>query len=163
MGMAQAETLVSMRRNKAMSPAALAPIDGLTLHSGDLGDVAGMTAIDQAAFVPPFQMTALDMRYAYRGSTLCTVARLHGEMVGYQISTRHGLVGHLARLAVAPALHGRGIGAALVREMIAAFGRRQIESVTVNTQRSNTRSQHLYHGFGFEHTHHDVPMFRTVL
>jgi ribosomal protein S18 acetylase RimI-like enzyme len=164
MGMRPSELLVSMRRGSSvpLRPPPDVPA-GLLLESADLKDVAAIAAVDQQAFAAPFQMTALDMRYAYRSSALCTVARLHGEVVGYQLSTRHGSVGHLARLGVRPDMQGQRVGAALLREMIAAFVRRQVEVITVNTQRSNLRSQEAYHAYGFERTHYDVPMFAVTL
>lgn len=164
MGMRPSELLVSMRRGSSLPlrpPPDVPP--GLSLKIADLADVAAMAMVDQQAFAPPFQMTALDMRYAYRGSALCTVARLHGEVVGYQLSTRHGSVGHLARLGVRPDMQGQHIGAALLREMLATFMRRQVEVVTVNTQHSNLRSQQAYHAYGFERIPHDVPMFAVTL
>lgn len=162
MGMTRSEMLISMRRESglALPPA---PEVNITLEVGSLDSIAALTAIDHAAFVPPFQLSHPDIRRAYRISTTCTVAKVGDETVGFQISSRHGKVGHLARLAVLPAYQGRGIGAALVREMIAAFLRRQVEVMTVNTQLSNTRSQVLYHAYGFERNRYDTPMFSVSL
>lgn len=156
-GLRQVETLVTLRREGG----ALPPADphGVTLHTATIDDVPEMTAIDQAAFAPPYPMSAHDMRRAYRMSAISTVARLGGRVVGFQISTRHGDQGHLARLAVLPELQGRGIGALLVRECIAAFMRRQVTVVSVNTQASNTRSLKTYHAFGFERTGYDLPIY----
>lgn len=51
------------------------------------------------------------------------------------------------RLIVDPAHHRRGIGAALVREVLARSDR-----VTVSTGRDNGPARALYGGLGFEHT-----------
>lgn len=163
MGMSPSEMLVSLRYGSSTALPAAPVVPGLSLEPGDLRDVAAMAAIDQRAFVPPFQMTYPDVRHAYRHSTTATVARLDDEMVGYQISTRHGSTGHLARLAVLPEMQGRGIGGALVREVLAAFRRRQVEVVTVNTQGSNLRSQTVYQAYGFQRSGYDMPMFSVGL
>jgi len=133
------------------------------LEPGSINDVAAMAVIDQSAFIPPYQMNYPDIRRAYRNCTTCTIVRLDEQIVGYQISSRHGSTGHLARLAVMPGHQGRQIGAALMREVIAAFLRRQVEVVTVNTQASNTRSQMLYRAYGFERNGYDTPMFSVSL
>jgi len=158
MGMSHAETLVSLRRGSSV-PLQAAPITTVTLEPGTIEDVAAMAVIDQAAFIPPYQMNYADIRRAYRHSTTCTIARLDDQIVGYQISTRHGSTGHLARLAVMPGYQGQSIGAALVREVVAAFLRRQVEVITVNTQASNMRSQRLYQAYGFENNGYDTPIF----
>jgi len=158
MGMSHTETLVSMRRGSS-TPLQPAPATPISLEPAAIQDVAAMAVIDQAAFIPPYQMNYPDIRRAYRNGTTSTIARLDDQIVGYQISTRHGATGHLARLAVMPGHQGRQIGAALVREVVAAFLRRQVEVVTVNTQASNLRSQHLYQAYGFERSGYDTPMF----
>lgn len=162
MGMTRSEMLISMRRGSS-TPLQPAPITDVELDPGDLKDVSAMAAIDQAAFIPPYQLNYQDLRRAYRNSTTSTIARLDQKIVGYQISTRHGSNGHLARLAVMPGYQGQHIGAALVREMVAAFSRRQVEVITVNTQVTNQRSQALYRAYGFERNGYDTPMFSVSL
>ncbi|MBK9126035.1 MAG: GNAT family N-acetyltransferase [Chloroflexi bacterium] len=160
LGLRQVEMLVTLRREGA----ALPPVDshGVTLHTATIDDVEEMTAIDQAAFAPPYPMSAHDMRRAYRTSAISTVARLDGRMVGFQISTRHGDQGHLARLAVLPELQGHGIGVLLTRECVAAFLRRQVDAVSVNTQASNTRSLKTYQALGFARTGYDLPIYAAT-
>lgn len=118
-----------------------------------------ITAIDHAAFSAPWQMTADDLRQAQRQAASCTVALASGVPVGYQISTRHHTAGHLARLAVRPDWQGQRIGAVLLHHLIDRFNQRGIRSVTVNTQMSNIRSQHLYERFGFHRNGFDLPVW----
>lgn len=160
LGLRQVETLVTLRREGDALPYIAA--HGVTLHTATINDVDGMAAVDQAAFAPPYPMSAHDMRRAVRTSAISTVARLNGRIVGFQISTRHGDQGHLARLAVLPEVQGRDIGALLTRECIAAFLRRQVESVSVNTQASNERSLKTYQALGFERTGYDVPIYTAT-
>jgi ribosomal protein S18 acetylase RimI-like enzyme len=156
------ETLVTLRRNP--SPVKRPPLAaGLRIEPAMIDDTQRMTVVDQTAFIPPYQMTYQDMRRAYRASTLATVVRLDNQIVGYQISTKYGGGGHLARLAVLPGLQGLGIGSALVRDMLAAFQRRQVDTVSVNTQSSNLRSLALYKAYGFQHIRYDMPIYCTDL
>ena len=159
--MTEAERLVTLRREG--DPLPERPPSRIAVEFARLEDVDAMTAVDQAAFATPFQMTTQDMRRAYRFAALSSVARVDGRIVGYQLSTRHGDQGHLARLAVSPSMQGQGIGAALVCDMTAALLRRRVELVTVNTQISNTRSLSLYTACGFTRSGFDLPIYRALL
>lgn len=159
--MRESVRLVTLRREGDVLP--VIDLPDVTVSPATLDDVAAMTAIDQAAFGPPFQMPAHDMRRAYRFAAQSMVARLDGRIAGYQVSTRHGDQGHLARLAVDPAVQGQRIGARLVCEMAAAFLRRGIDLVTVNTQITNERSLHLYERCGFIRGGYDLPIYSVRL
>jgi ribosomal protein S18 acetylase RimI-like enzyme len=160
-GMSEALRLVTLRREGGDLPNVNAP--DVTVSPATLDDVAAMTAIDHAAFAPPFQMTAQDMRRAYRFATQSMVARVDGKIAGYQVSTRHGDQGHLARLAVDPAVRGKKTGASLVREMISSFLRRGVDLITVNTQMTNERSLRVYEACGFTRSGYDLPIYRVIL
>lgn len=122
-----------------------------------------MLAIDHAAFSAPWQMERDELRQAQRQAASCTIA-LAGELVvGYQITTRHQNTSHLARLAVLPAYQGQGVGAVLLHEVLSVLIRRSVRAMTVNTQRSNLRSHHLYMRFGFRHNGYDLPVWLATL
>lgn len=160
-GMSEAVRLVTLRREGDSLPEVDSP--DVTVSPAALDDVAAMTAVDHAAFAPPFQMTAQDMRRAYRFAAQSMVARVDGVVAGYQVSTRHGDQGHLARLAVDPAVRGKKIGARLVREMIASFARRGVDLITVNTQMTNVRSLRVYEACGFARNGYDLPVYSVRL
>ena len=122
-------------------------------------DLPTLIAVDHAAFAPLWQMDKNEIRQAERISAACTVAEIGGKMVGYQLSTLYFDGAHLARLAVIPALQGRGIARALLADVLKRFERRGVRSMTVNTQASNVRSQRLYTGFGFERNGYDLPVW----
>lgn len=161
-GMQEAERLVTLRREGDALPV-LPDQPEIVIEQATMDDVGAMAAVDQAAFSPPYQMTAQEMRRAYRFAAMSTVARLDGRLIGYQLSTKHGEQGHLARLAVEPSLQGRGIGALLVRDLTAAFLRRHVEHITVNTQMTNARSLQLYASCGFERAGFDLPIYKATL
>ncbi len=130
-------------------------------HSADLHD---MIRLDQTAFDAPWQLSDSELHNAKRLASSCTVALDEADaMLGYQLSTVYQRNGHLARLAVAPAAQGEGVGAALLHDLLRRFARRNLKRVTVNTQASNFRSQRLYQRFGFRHNGHSLPVWKFHL
>ncbi len=64
----------------------------------------------------------------------------------------------LARLAVHPSAQGRGIGRRLLMDSLSAAHDRGAETVVLNTQTSNARSQALYRSLGFRRTGEIYPV-----
>lgn len=135
----------------------------LTLRAAEPYDLETMARLDQAAFIPPWQLTLEELRQAYRISASCTVALHEGKLVGYQLSTLYFDGAHLARLAVLPYAQGKGIGGVLLGDALARFFRRGVLSMTLNTQASNLQSQHLYRRFGFRPNDYDLPYWSTTI
>jgi len=140
-----------------------APASAVKLESAYLPHLGDMTRLDQAAFQPPWQMSADEIRQAQRQAASCTLALLDEHIVGYQITTRHQDHAHLARLAVSPQLQGRGIGAALLHHLLHGLERRHVRSISVNTQMSNIYSQKLYSRYGFSRNGYDLPVWLQTL
>lgn len=122
-----------------------------------------VAVVDHAAFHAPWQMTPREVRQGMRAGSYNTIAVVDGKIVGYQITTTHGLNGHLARLAVLPQTQGQGVGGALLRDMVMWFQQRRVLSITVNTQESNIRSQRLYERYGFQRNGYDLPVWMLEL
>lgn len=161
-GFAPAEEVVTLRRADLPAPPEEMPAN-LTIHSTRDGDIPIIARVDQAAFAPPWQLSDVDVREAVRAAAYCTVAVSNERIVGYQASTMYFDGGHLARLAVLPDVQGTGVGSALVNDLLRRFARRGITAVTVNTQLSNTRSQHLYERYGFQRNGYDLPVWMLNL
>ncbi len=157
-----AETIITLRRDGVNLPALRsAGVRVRPVHlEQDLGEV---TRVDHAAFRAPWQLAQSDLRQAIRIASSCTVALVDGEIVGYQLSTRHRESGHLARLAVDPVVQGRGVGAALLDDLLTGFVGRGVTAMTVNTQQSNERSQRLYAAFSFTRNGFDMPAWLMTL
>ena len=136
---------------------------GLTIRQTQPDDLSAILNVDNRAFVPPWQMEREELRQAERISASCTVAELDGRLVGYQLSTLYFDGAHLARLAVLPEAQGIGVARALLIELLSQFAQRGVYAMTVNTQSSNTRSQRLYTGFGFERTGYDLPVWMVEI
>jgi ribosomal protein S18 acetylase RimI-like enzyme len=69
------------------------------------------------------------------------------------------LSGHLARLAVRNEAQGRGVGSALVRDLIQRLISKNRQRITVNTQADNAASLALYQKLGFVRTGEQYPVF----
>jgi [ribosomal protein S18]-alanine N-acetyltransferase len=157
LGFLYVEDIVTLRRNaQPMPDPTPTPVAIRTATSDDL---AVITEIDQAAFIPPWQLTLSELRQATRIAAICTVALLNDEIVGYQLSTLYFDGAHLARLAVRPSMQGTGVGHVLVDDLLRRFVRRGVLSTTVNTQETNVRSQRLYNSFGFTRNGYDLPVW----
>ncbi len=126
-------------------------------------DLSAVVEIDSTAFGPVWQNSLSCLEIAYRQAAIATVAEIEGEIVGYQISTATAMGAHLARLAVKPAIQGRGIGYALVSDMISQFRRRGIVHITVNTQHDNFTSLSLYQKAGFHSTGEEYPVYQYAI
>lgn len=155
------QDIITLRRHSTELPPIRPPALTIRLANGD--DLPRIAEVDQSAFVPPWQMSLDDLRSARRLAAAHTVAEHNGVIVGYQLSTMYHHAGHLARLAVIPELQGHGVGAALLDDLIGRFLRRSIDTLTVNTQSNNLRSQRLYARYDFERTGYDLPVWQAAL
>lgn len=156
------EEIVTLRRADQPLPPPTTPSEW-TLRQAQPEDIPAIAKVDQAAFKPPWQMTLAEVRQAVRVSAYCTVAVRCDQILAYQLSTMYFDGAHLARLAVDPSAQGMGIAASLITDLIRRFARRNVFTVTVNTQSSNTRSQQLYERFGFRRNGYDLPVWMINL
>lgn len=160
-GFSYIEDIITLRRyGRHLPEQPSPPLEIRYVEHPDLGTVKH---IDHAAFAPPWQMSMSEIRQGVRIADYSTLAYLDGDPVGYQIATTHGTNGHLARLAVLPTTQGRGVGGALVRDMLAWFMQRNIITLTVNTQETNIRSQKLYEKYAFKRNGYDLPVWMIEL
>lgn len=162
LGFAEEDWIVTLRRELPEPPPENV-LTNLHIRAAEPSDLATLTEIDHLAFGTLWQMSAAEIRQAMRVAASSTVAMLDTTPVGYQISTMYFDGSHLARLAVKPDNQARGIGRALVSDVLRRFARRNVHSMTVNTQLSNTRSQHLYEHLGFARNGYDIAVWMTDL
>lgn len=161
MGFHFLEDVVTLHRGyHELPPLQASPV---TFRNGYIEDIPDIVAVDHAAFDAPWQLSAMDVRFAQRQAASCTLAVHEGAVVAYEISTRHQTQGHLARLAVHPKMQGRKVGYALLHNLLSRFEKRGVRSMTVNTQMSNTHSQRLYQRFNFYRNGFDLPIWQTNL
>ena len=161
LGFAHVEDVITLQRAGQSLPKPI-PTQ-LVIRPAEREDVPRLLAVDHAAFAPPWQLAKDELSQAVRIAFRCTMALKGVDVVGYQLSTRHRNDGHLARLAVLPQLQGQGIGGVLVDDLIRRLARSGIDVLTVNTQRSNHRSQNVYKRFGFVPTGYDLPVWKRAI
>lgn len=122
-------------------------------------DLEAVADLDGQAFGALWRNTIESLQMAYKQHAVATVAENDEGILGYQISTASPMGGHLARLAVSPSAQGKGIGIALVRDVLDQFDRRGAIRVSVNTQQSNPVSLSLYNKTGFRLSGENYPVY----
>jgi ribosomal protein S18 acetylase RimI-like enzyme len=122
-------------------------------------DLPRVVEVDSAAFEPLWRNSLPALTNALQQAGYATVAEDGPDLVGYQLSTGGAFGTHLARLAVRPAAQRRGLGAALVHDLIAHIPPGREPRMTVNTQSNNDASLALYARLGFRRTGERFPVF----
>ena len=122
-----------------------------------------LIAVDMAAFQPPWQISPPIARKALTLACSLSVAEVDGQIVGYQLTTPTSAGAHLARLAVLPEWQGRGLGAALVADMIESCTRQGARELTVNTQDTNAASLAVYQRLDFRLNGASYPVYQLAL
>jgi [ribosomal protein S18]-alanine N-acetyltransferase len=113
------------------------------------GDVETVAAIEKQVFTLPWSRRAFAAEVDDRRISVARVARLGDRVVGYSIAWKVADELHIGNLAVAPDCQGRGIGKALLREMLDAAETEALSYATLEVRMSNTRAIALYEGHGF--------------
>jgi ribosomal protein S18 acetylase RimI-like enzyme len=126
-------------------------------------DLPAVHRLDAASFGRLWRNSLESLQLAFNQSACATVAEDETGLLGYQISTASPMGGHLARLAVSTQVQGRGIGYALVADLLDQFERRGAFRVTVNTQEDNLSSLSLYRRAGFRRTGETYPVYQYKL
>jgi ribosomal-protein-alanine N-acetyltransferase len=112
------------------------------------GDLPQVISIERRAFSTPWSLAMFVLELS-KASSLC-LAAVDGasrRLVGYLVLARYDTVWHLMNVAVDPVHQHRGIGRALLTDMIERAGPE--EQYTLEVRTSNAPAIHLYETFGF--------------
>jgi len=150
-GFASRQSIV-MLEHEGGTPDEMALPAGISVRPMMSYDLPAVAAVDASAFELLWQNGLAVLERAYPQSIWATVAEVDGQVIGYQLSTRNPIGVHLARLAVKPAMQGKGLGYALVSNLIQQARQRGLSHLTVNTQSDNATSLRLYQRMGFHET-----------
>ena len=131
---------------------------GIRIRPMTDGDISVVAKLDLAAFGEFWHNTAGTLQRARLQCASATVAEDSSGVIGYQLSTKNPLGAHLARLGVSPEAQGRGVGAALVSDLIQSLGGIHLNRLSVNTQSDNESSLALYKKMGFVRTGEYFPV-----
>jgi ribosomal-protein-alanine N-acetyltransferase len=128
--------------------------EGVTLRSMVPADISAVHALECQLFPVdawPLQMFIDELAQA--GTRRYLVAEVAGVIVGYAGLMCIEPIADVQTIAVVPAQEGRGIGSALLTELIRESRRRGAEDVLLEVRADNRRAQELYRRFGFEQIH----------
>ena len=161
-GFQQADNIAVLAR-EAGPPVATDVPDGIVMRMMGIADLPAVVDTDADAFGPLWRNSLGALTRAHAQASYATVAEEGSRMVGYQLSTGSPTGMHLARLAVRASSQRRGIGAALVRDLIAHMSPDAGQRLTVNTQATNAASLALYHQLGFRLTGERYPVYTAQI
>ena len=122
-------------------------------------DLPEVEKTDTASFDPLWQNPLETIRRAFAQALYVTVAENEQGIIGYQLTTGGGQRAHLARLAVHPAVQGKGAGRALLNDLFRYITYAGISRLSVNTQSDNRASLNLYQRMGFLRTGEEYPVY----
>jgi ribosomal protein S18 acetylase RimI-like enzyme len=140
-------------------PSAARETNGIRIRKMTETDLPGVEKTDAASFDPLWQNPLETLRRAYAQALYATVAENENGIIGYEISTGSGQRAHLARLAVHPAVQGKGAGRALLSDLFRNLMYIGISRLSVNTQSDNQASLSLYQRMGFVRTGEQYPVY----
>jgi ribosomal-protein-alanine N-acetyltransferase len=109
-------------------------------------DLPQVVAIERRAFPSPWSLAMFVLELS-KPSGICLAAILHDRVVGYLICSRYADVWHLMNIAVEPSRRRRGIGRAMLAELLDRAGLEDPYTLEVRT--SNQPAIALYESFGF--------------
>jgi ribosomal protein S18 acetylase RimI-like enzyme len=140
-------------------PSAAREVNGIRIRKMMETDLPEVEKTDAASFDPLWQNPLETLRRAYAQALYATVAENENGIIGYEISTGSGQRAHLARLAVHPAVQGKGAGRALLSDLFRNLIYMGISRLSVNTQSDNQASLSLYQRMGFVRTGEQYPVY----
>ena len=126
------------------------PAQPALLQPARASDLAALAEVDAAAFPPLWHFGYEDMLELLLRSRM-QVAWYDSRPIGYAaLIANSGAETQLARLAVHPAVQKQGVGRQLLYDAVRYALETGYETLVLNTQTDNLRSQRLYRSFGFQ-------------
>lgn len=126
-----------------------------------------ITEIEAEAFSVPWSKAGFQAELENKDSLF--YAALEGDrVVGFCVLRCLGEEGELFNIAVSPACRGRGVGKALLDQVLAQGSRRGVKAVFLEVRKSNFAAQRLYLSRGFQqvgtrNNYYDEPAEDAVL
>jgi ribosomal-protein-alanine N-acetyltransferase len=127
---------------------------GVTLRDMEPADIPAVHALERRLFpVDAWPLQMFRDELAQTDTRRYLVAEVHGGIVGYAGLMCIEPISDVQTIAVVPEQEGKGIGSALLTELIAESRRRHAQDVLLEVRADNPRAQQLYRRFGFEQIH----------
>ncbi len=126
---------------------------GLRVRPALRSDIAAIEALERASFSDPWSASSFRSSLD-RPEVHMTVAEWRGEgqesgVVGYMVAWFIGHEGEIANIAVSSGWQRRGVGAALLDEVLATGRAAGVDAIYLEVRASNAAAQALYAGRGF--------------
>lgn len=130
------------------------------LAPNEIGD---LTTLDKRSFAWPWHFSSGELVQLLMTTSRLTVLESDDELVGYACTDVKGSRAQIIRVAVDPDRQGEGFGRHLLADALDFARRSDAETISLNTQWSNTASQRLYQGFGFRTVGRRIPVLIKAL
>ncbi|MFJ5954786.1 ribosomal protein S18-alanine N-acetyltransferase [Paenarthrobacter sp. NPDC092416] len=127
---------------------------GVSLRDMSVTDVPAVEVLERRLF--PVDAWPLQMFFdeiAQTDTRRYVVAEVAGEIVAYAGLMCIEPIADVQTIAVVPEFEGKGIGSAILAELIDEARRRRAADVLLEVRADNPRAQQLYLRFGFEQIH----------
>lgn len=112
-------------------------------------NVSEVAALDKKCFAVPWSEKSFRDELQNRLAVYFT-AQKDGKCIGYAGFWNVSGEGGITNIAVLPEYRRKGIGSALLRELIKAACTLGLDLLTLEVRKSNFQAQGLYKGFGFD-------------
>jgi ribosomal-protein-alanine N-acetyltransferase len=123
--------------------------DIIKVRSAKPYDMSTVLDIEKFCFPDPYPMSLLSRLYINNPEGFL-VAEVDGKVVGYLIGTlRWGASGHVMAIGVYPEYRKRGVGTALMVQILDTLRMRGARSVRLEVRKSNDVAQLFYQKLGF--------------
>lgn len=107
-----------------------------------------MYQIELQSFDDPFPFSFFERTLRSEPETFL-VARRDNDVAGYVIASIESVAGHILSIAVAPMERRKGIGTALVRELLKIQESKRVPSLRLEVRHSNIVGRTFYEKLGF--------------
>lgn len=113
-------------------------------------EISSVYEIERISFKQPYPQSFLESLLIIAGD-LFLVAKVKERVIGYAVALlRGGVLGHVISIAVHPDFRKRGVGAALLKELLGKLRSKGAQFVRLEVRISNRAAIKLYKKFGFK-------------
>ncbi|MCL6107045.1 MAG: ribosomal protein S18-alanine N-acetyltransferase [Actinobacteria bacterium] len=113
-----------------------------------LADLNDVVKIEKASFPRPWSHNAFITQLA-KDASVCLVAEVDQQVIGYTIATQYVEVWHLLDLAVREDYRRQYVATELLEFLFELCGREQHRGYTLEVRKSNRGAIKMYESFGF--------------
>ncbi|MFI2562956.1 ribosomal protein S18-alanine N-acetyltransferase [Paenarthrobacter sp. NPDC018779] len=129
-------------------------LEGVSLRDMTEADVAAVDALERRLFpVDAWPRQMFFDELSQPETRRYVVAEAAGEIIAYAGLMCIEPIADVQTIAVVPEFEGKGIGSAILTELIEEARRRRAADVLLEVRADNPRAQQLYLRFGFEQIH----------